>query len=421
MESIASGSKKDGSLSLLDILIILASQKQLILKVTLACCLLSVIVSFLLPTRYTAKATVLPPRQNSPLDAMLSTDLGGGSSQIGSLGGIAALADAGLGLGNPNDRYVGMLKSRIVEDSVIQSLGLMNEYHKKYLSDARKTLEDRTDVTGDGKDKLIHISVEDSNPQRAVEIVNAYIGKFRDLQRQLAVSEASQRGSFFEQQLEQAKNNLANAEEALKRTEETTGLIELNSQAEALIGTAATLRGQIAAREMMIQGLETYATGQNAQLVEAQQELASLRAQLAKLGGSEESADGLIVPKGLVPQAGLEYVRKLRDVKYYEAIFAILAHQYELAKLDEAKAGAITQVVDPAIVPDKRSFPKRGLIVIGTTVLGFLIGAFVALVRAGLMRMKSDTETNSKLALLKELLVPRGSTARSAHIPGRPS
>lgn len=421
LESIASGSKKDGSLSLLDILIILASQKQLIFKVTLACCLLSVIVSFLLPTRYTAKATVLPPRQNSPLDAMLSTDLGGGSSQMGSLGGIAALADAGLGLGNPNDRYVGMLKSRIVEDSVIQSLGLMNEYHKKYLSDARKKLEDRTDVTGDGKDKLIHISVEDSNPQRAVEIVNAYIGKFRDLQRQLAVSEASQRGSFFEQQLEQAKNNLANAEEALKRTEETTGLIELNSQAEALIGTAATLRGQIAAREMMIQGLETYATGQNAQLVEAQQELASLRAQLAKLGGSEESADGLIVPKGLVPQAGLEYVRKLRDVKYYEAIFAILAHQYELAKLDEAKAGAITQVVDPAIVPDKRSFPKRGLIVIGTTVLGFLIGAFVALVRAGLMRMKSDTETNSKLALLKELLVPRGSTARSAHIPGRPS
>lgn len=420
-DSIPKGSKKDGSPSLLDILITLAGQKRLIFKVTVACSLLSLVVSFLLPVRYTAKATVLPPRQNSALDAMMSSDFGGGSSQMSGLGGIAALADAGLGLGNPNDRYVGMFNSRIVEDSVIQSLGLMKEYHKKHLSDARKKLENRTDITGDGKDKLIHISVEDPSPQRAVEIVDAYIKYFRDLQSQLAVSEASQRESFFERQLVQAKNNLANAEEAMKQTEETTGLIQLNSQAAALIGTASSLRGQIAAREMMIQGMQTYATGQNSRLIEAQQELGSLRAQLAKLGGSEESKDGLIVPKGLVPRAGLEYVRKLRDVKYYETIFTILAHQYELAKLDEAKAGAITQVVDPAILPDKRSFPKRTLIVIGATVVGLFIGAFIALAQAGLTRMNEDSETGSKLALLKMLLHHRGPTGSSVDIPGRPS
>lgn len=421
MESIAKGSEKEGGPSLIDILIILAAQKRLILQATVACALLSVVVAFLLPTRYTAKATVLPPRQSSALDAVMSSDMGGGQSQMGGLGGIATLAEAGLGLGNPNDRYVGMFKSRIVEDSVIQSLGLMKEYHKKYLSDARQKLEDRTDITGDGKDKLIHISVEDPSPQRAVEIVDTYIDRFRDLQKQLAVTEASQRGLFFEQQLVQAKNNLANAEEAMKRTEETTGLIQLNSQAQALIGTAASLRAQIAAHEMMIKGMQTYATDQNSHLVEAQQELASLRGQLARLGGSDESADELIVPKGLVPQAGLEYVRRLRDVKYYEAIFSILARQYELAKLDEARAGAITQVVDPAIIPDKRSFPKRSLIVIGTTIIGFLIGVFVALVRAGFMRMKADSETHSKLTLLKEMLTPRRSTEPSSSISGGPS
>ena len=418
LQSIARGSGKDGTLSLLDILIILAGQKRLILRATLACALLSTIVSFLLPVRYTAKATILPPRQNSSLDAMMASNLGGESSQLGGLGGIAALADAGLGLGNPHDRYVGMLKSRIVEDAVIKRVGLMGEYHKTYLSDTRKKLEDRTDINGDGKDKLIHISAEDPNPRRAVDIVDAYVDQFRDLSRRLAINEASQRRLFFEQQLVQAKDNLASADEALKQTQETTGLIELNSQAEALIGAAATLRAQIAAHEMMIQGMQTYATGQNAQLIEAQQELGSLRAQLAKLGGSEESADGLIVPKGLVPQAGLEYVRKVRDVKYYEAIFTILARQYELAKLDEAKAGAITQVVDPAIIPDKRSSPKRSLIIIGATAIGFFIGAFLALVRAGLLRMKADAETNSKLALLKKLLTSRTSARGSITKPG---
>ncbi len=143
----------------------------------------------------------------------------------------------------------------------------------------------------------------------------------------------------------------------MKETEQKTGLIQLDSQARALIESAATLRAQIAAKEVQIQGMQTYATGENAQLIEAEQELAGLRAQLAKMGGTGDNPDSIIVPKGQMTTAGLEYVRRLRDVKYYEAIFDILARQFELAKLDEAKEGAIIQVVDPAIPPDKKSSP----------------------------------------------------------------
>jgi len=136
-------------------------------------------------------------------------------------------------------------------------------------------------------------------------------------------------------------------------------VIQLDSQARALIESGASLKAQIAEREVEIQGMQTYATGENAQLVQAQRELEGMRAQLAKLGGSENSTEGeLLVPKGRVPEAGLEYVRKLRDVKYNEAIFDILARQFELAKLDEAKEGALIQVVDPAVPPDKKSFPN---------------------------------------------------------------
>ena len=161
--------------------------------------------------------------------------------------------------------------------------------------------------------------------------------EFRELSKHLAFTEAQQRAAFFQQQLEESKDNLANAEEALKRTEQTTGLIQLDSQAKALIESAAELRAQIAAKEVQIQAMQTYATGENAQVIQAQQELESMRGQLAQLGGSDESANSLIVPKGKVPEAGLEYVRKLRDVKYYETIFDILARQFEIAKLDEAK------------------------------------------------------------------------------------
>jgi len=161
------------------------------------------------------------------------------------------------------------------------------------------------------------------------------------------------------------------------------------------------LRAQITAKEVQIQAMQTYASGGNAQLIEAQQELESMRAQLAKLGGAEDNPDALIVPKGKLTEAGLEYVRKLRDVKYYETIFDILARQFEVAKLDEAKEGSLIQVVDPAVLPDKRSFPKRTLIVLVSTIAGLFIGVLIAFVQAGWDRMKEDPEASGKLSLLR--------------------
>jgi uncharacterized protein involved in exopolysaccharide biosynthesis len=171
-----------------------------------------------------------------------------------------------------------------------------------------------------------------------------------------------------------------------------------------LIESAAALRAQIAAKEVQIQSLRTFATAENSDLVQAQQELEGLRIQLAKLGGSANLDEGLMMPKGQVPAAGLEYVRKLRDVKYNETIFDILARQFEVAKLDEAKQGAVVQVVDAAIPPDRRSFPKRALIVIGATAVGLFFGVFLALVQAAFAHAMGDAEAASKFRYLQNVL-----------------
>jgi tyrosine-protein kinase Etk/Wzc len=376
-------SGKDG-LSLVEFLTVLAEQKGIVWRIVAGFAIVSIILAFLLPKWYTANVTLLPPQQNSSLSAAMV-------SQLGSLGGLSSLAGGGLGLKNPSDMYVGMLKSRTVEDAMVQKFGLMQEYHERYPSDARKTFEHHATVDGAAKDGLIHISVEARDPKRAAELANGYVDQFRTLSEHLAITEASQRRLFFERQLEQAKDNLATAEEGLKETEQKTGLIQLDSQARALIESASILRAQIGAKEVEIQSLRTFATDENAQLIQAQQELNSMRAQLAKLGGTEESGDAsLLVPKGRVPQAGLEYVRKLRDVKYYETIFEILARQFEVAKLDEAKQGAVIQVVDVAVPPDKKSFPRRAWIIVGGTVLGLLTAVFFVYFRRSLERMKSD-------------------------------
>lgn len=390
--------EQNDEISLIDLCIVMAQRKWLIIKITVGCGLIALLISLLLPKKYTATTTILPPQQNSSLSSAIM-------SQIGSLGSLGALAGSSMGLKNPNDMFVAMFKSRTVEDAMIQRFGLMAEYRQKYMSTARKAFEDHFTVTSNTKSNLIEISVEDKDPKRAAEMANAYVDEYRRLSQHLAIGEAGQRRLFFEQQLEQAKDNLANAEEALKTTEQKTGMIELSSQARALIESAAALRAQITAKEVQLQAMRTYATGQNSDVVQAEQELDGMRAQLAKLGGNaDDNGAGLIVPKGLVPQAGIEYVRKLRDVKYYETIFEILARQYELAKLDEAKEGALIQVVDPAIVPDYKSFPKRGLITLIAAIAGLFIGIFTAFVQEGMERLRQDPEQSERLAILRKLL-----------------
>ena len=393
-QRIGSGSSAPYETSLLELLTVLAERKKVVLWTTALFAVFSVIVSFLLPKWYTATVTLLPPQQNSSLSAAMA-------SQLGNLGALSSLAGGSLGLKNPNDMYVGMLKSRTVEDAMIQNFGLMHDYNKRYLSQARKAFERHATVDGSGKDGLIHISVEARDPNRAAALANGYVDQFRKLSEHLAITEASQRRMFFEQQLEQAKDNLATAEESLKKTQQETGLIQLDSQARALIESAATLRAQIAAKEVQIQSMRTFATNENAQLVQAQQELDGLRAQLTKLGGSDEGLDsGLLVPKGRVPGAGLEYVRKLREVKYHETIFEILARQFEAAKLDEAKQGAVIQVVDAAVPPDRKSFPQSTLIVLVATAVGLLVGVLLALGQAGWDRVKSDAEASQNVKRL---------------------
>jgi uncharacterized protein involved in exopolysaccharide biosynthesis len=325
--------------------------------------------------------------------------------QLAGLGAMSGLSSSGLGLKSLNDMYVAMLKSRSVEDAVIDHYGLMQEYRKKYHVDARKTLERHAEIEGSTKDGLIRVSIENPDPQRAAQIANGYVDQFRTLSQHLAITEASQRRVIFDQQLEKTKNDLSNAEESLKQTELTTGMVQLDSQARAMIDAAARLRAEVVAKEVQVESMRSYAGDENPALIAAQGELANLRQQFAQLVGSNGSASGdLFLPKGQVPQAGLDYVRKLRDVKYYEAIFDILARQLELAKLDEAKEGAFIQVVEPAVAPERKSFPKRLWITLGALAVGLTVGILAVLFEAGLARMRKDPAKREKLDEIRQVV-----------------
>jgi tyrosine-protein kinase Etk/Wzc len=382
--------------SVLDFLIVVARRRRFVLIATSIVAIVSIIIALLLPVKYTATAVILPPQAASSGSTVMS--------QLGALGAAGAMAGSSLGIKNPNDMYVSMFLSRTVEDAMIKRFDLQRQYHARLMSGARKAFEDRSNVQSGAKDNLITISVEDGDPHRAADMANAYVEEYRNFSATLALTEASQRRSFFEDQLQQAKNNLANAEEALKKTEQTSGLVQIDSQARALIESAASLRAEIAAKQVEIRGMRSFASDQNPNLQVAEQQLAGWQAQLASLGGSQSgSGDDMMLAKGQVPAASLDYMRKLRDVKYYNTIFDLLARQFEIAKIDEARQGSMVQVVDPALVPDQRSSPKRALIVIIGTLAGFCFSILWVLLAGGLTKIRQNPENHERLQTLNAM------------------
>jgi tyrosine-protein kinase Etk/Wzc len=355
---------EDSGLNPLDLLIVFGRHKKLLLGLPLLGGAAALTAAMLMTPIFTSTAKLLPPQQQSS----------GMAAMLGQLGGMAGLAGV-AGIKTSRDMYIGILESRTVADNLIRRYNLQARYKTKTMDDTRTVLSSISEVTDSKKDGLIVVAASDPDPQFAAALANGYVDELTKLTQVFAVTDASQRRLFFERQLKEAKDKLANAEVALRTTQEKTGMIQPEGQVQAIIGTIAQLKGQIAAKEVQLSAMRTFATAQNPESVRAQEELRGMQTQLARLEQNRPSKEGdFMVPSGRIPEAGIAYVRSLRDMKYYEAMYEMLAKQYEMARLDEAKDSSVIQVLDAAVASERKSKPKRALITLG----GVVGGAFLA-------------------------------------------
>lgn len=359
-------------MNLTEILICLGQRKLLIAKLAGFGLLLGLVAAFVIPVRFTATTELMPPRETPSLASLFL-------NQMGSSGGtsLSMLAGSGFGLHNPNDLYIGLLQSRPVADAIIRQFGLRGVYHAKDMTDARAVLKDRTRIESE-KSSLIAVSVTDANRTRAAEMANAYTAQLRALTQSLAITEASQRRLFYEGQLKEARQNLVTAEFAFQRVQKTKGLVQPAAQATAMIDSLASLRAQAAAKEVEVRALRSYSTDRNPDVELAQNQLASLKAEIASLDGRGQSHVPGQMDIGEVPAAGLAYLTAEHEYLYRQNLYDLLIKQYDAARLDEARESLILQVVEPATAPDRRSSPKRVLV----TLIGALAGVFVGCVLA---------------------------------------
>ena len=358
-------------------------RRKLISWAVLAAAAVACGVAFLIPVKYTAQTVILTPQQaQSSLVSM--AQLAGVAS--GGMSGLSLLS--GFGLRNPSDLYIGILESRTIADGIIKKFDLKQVYGDRDFYAARKHLARNTTISA-GKDTLIRIRVEDHDAKRSADLANAYVEELSRQNSTVALTEASQRRLFFETQLAKEKDLLANAEIALRDTQQVTGLVVPTGQAEAIIRSVSQLRAEILSREAQVEAMKLYVADDNPKFQIVKRELGTLQAELAKLERGNHTSGTPEVPTSQLPQAGLEYIRKYRDVKYHEALFEVLSKQYEAARLDEAKAGPMVQVIDKAVVPERRSWPPRTILI--CTTAGFSAIASICWVMVANRQEKART------------------------------
>jgi uncharacterized protein involved in exopolysaccharide biosynthesis len=361
---------EDSAIDLLAAFATLKRNKKTIFKITFAFSVLATILALVTPVQYSSTASFIPPTNSSNSTAAALT------SQLSSLGASGLMG----GVKTPGDLYAGILKSRSIAEVLIKRFNLKEVYKVKRTSEAVKALAGATVIEVGTKDSIINVIVKDRKPERARDLANAYLDALQDTNGRLALTESSQRREFYDQQLAKEKNNLADAEVALKQSEENTGLIAPTGQTAIGLETIARTKAQIAARQIELTALKQSSTEQNPAVIRLLSVISNLEGQLARLekGGANEIGS---IPTAKVPAIQLEYVRRARDVKYHETLFEMIAKQDEIARMDEARDAPLLQVLDAASYPEMKSWPPRTLFVLAGIILGLIAGSAWVLIR----------------------------------------
>lgn len=355
----------------LSYLMLFWAKRRVLLKAAAYSAVASILLAFIIPVRYQAVTRLMPPDGQSAggLGLLAAMAERGGMS---SLGGVAGDL---LGMKSSGALFVGILNSDTVRDAVVQKFDLQKVYHVSTIEDARKELAQRADISEDRKSGVISIGVTDHDPRRAAGIAQEYVAELDRLVAQVSTSSARRERIFLEARLQAVKNDLDTASKNFSDFASKNTAIDIPAQGKAMVTAAATLQGEVIAAQSELSSLQQIYSNNNIRVRAAQARVSELQKKLDEIGGAgtqqQLQSDTSIYPSiRKLPLLGVTYADLYREMKTQETVYELLTQQYELAKMQEAKEIPVVKVLDPALVPTKKSFPPRSVITTLCTMLG---------------------------------------------------
>lgn len=370
-------------------LYVLWNQRVLLMRLTGAFFVISLLIALLIPKMYVSQTRIMPPEvsdSNSTLLGMLAGRALGNDS-------LGSLATSLIGGHTNSALFVDLLRSSSVSEPLIEKFELQHIYYKRYRVDAAKVLARRTTIVQDKKSGVITLSVTDTDPRRARDLAQAYLDQLNILVYRTSTSPAHQERLFIERRVHEVKRDLDKAQEAMSEFSSTHATIDLKEQTRATVESQAMLQGELIAAESELQSLQQLYGDANIRVRTAEAKIASLKRESNKLEGTSaplpvtsesltapaQGAEKSYLPLRQVPRLAIPYANLYRELHVQETLYDLLIQQFETARIQEAKDIPAVNVIDPPGIPEKKSFPPRTLLTLALTIT-FLSGCSLYLI-----------------------------------------
>lgn len=394
-----------------DLLIVLVKYRRTIFINVLIITIAAIVISLIMPNRYTATTSFISPKKKGGLFG----DIAGFSSTIKDLS-----KTLGGRLGTVSDEaynYLVILQSRTASEKVIKEFNLREVYEideDKPYEDVIKELESNVDFNIEDEGNIV-ISVTDEVPKRAAEMANYYVQIVNEMSVEFGVTESRNNRKFIEKRFFQAQRDISSIEDSLQNFSKKYNVLAMEEQIKAAIEVAAKVKAELEIAKLEYTILVRNYGEDNPIVHDAKLKVTELNKQLANLKFGEDknlkSSLNLFVPFEKVPETGVMYVRLMRDYEIQNKLLEFIYPIYEQAKIEEQKDMPVVLVVDEAKPPQKKSSPKRTLIVIGAFLISFFFSLGYVLIKESYITVQSD---EARFKRIKEgILDPLKSTFRS--------
>ncbi|MBU2593896.1 MAG: hypothetical protein KKG02_05040 [Candidatus Edwardsbacteria bacterium] len=390
--------------SFYDLLYILVKNRKTIIWITAGFTVFALVLSLLIPKKYKATATLMPPASQSM--SLMSLAFKAGMPSDPEVGGVGFMP----GMVTPSDIFAFMLKNGAITGRVIDQCGLVKHYKKdkqlskdpgKALYNVNKKLDKATAIKVT-EERFITVTVEDKSPDKAAEIANCYGNVLNGVYSKLNMSQGQRAREFIEGRVAQEEVLLREMEDSLRIFQKRYRTVSIGDEMRALIEMSAKIEADIMTKRIELEALKTYSTKDNAQVKTLSTEIEKAEQQLNNLmvGGKDRT---LFIPFAKAPDIGTELTRRMRNVRIHQEVYSLLVEQLEHAKILEAKDTPKIQVLERASPPWKKSWPKRSLIVLFGMVIGLMISFCITVVSYWFGELYKSNENQQKIYTIKKL------------------
>ncbi len=363
--------------SFYDILVVLVKNRRMIVWTTVGFTVFALILSFLIPNKYKATATLMPPvSQGTSLTSLMTRTNLMSDPEIGGTGFLP-------GTVTPSDVFAYMLQSGTVADIVIRECDLTNHYKeaKTFIKKPDKAMYNIGKKLGKAtkikvtEERFITITVEDKDKNKAAEIANKYGEALDRTYARMTMTQGGTMREFIEKRVEQEETLLRQAEDSLKLFQQRYKTISLGDEMKAVIEMSATLEAQIISQKIELEAIKSYTTLDNTQVRVMENQIEKSQQELENLVRGNRGKT-LFISFAKAPEIGIMLGQLTRGVRIHQELYGLLVQQLEQAKILEAKDTPKVQYLERAAPPYRKSWPKRSLILL----VGLMIGLIVSIV-----------------------------------------